>query len=79
LFEEEDKQKRLLWKLKDLKEKTKQWQKLRYNQQSNATLKGLEQDITSLLQESMEVELTREKESLLKTKEQERNRLINEK
>jgi hypothetical protein len=30
-LEEEDKQKRLLWKLKDLKDKTKSWQKLRYN------------------------------------------------
>jgi hypothetical protein len=75
---EEGKQKMLLiWKLKDLKDKTKHWQKLRY-QQASAHLKGLEKDISSLLQDTLVGDITLENESLLKSLEQERNRLINE-
>jgi hypothetical protein len=40
-YDELDCQKRILWKLKDLKEQTKQWQKKRLDQ-SNTRLKELE-------------------------------------
>jgi hypothetical protein len=74
---EESKQKRLMWKLKDLKDKTKHWQKLCY-QQASAHLKGMEMDISALLQESLEGVITTEKELLLKAMEQEQNRLLYE-
>jgi hypothetical protein len=64
-LEEEGKQKRLIWKLKDLKDNTKQWQKLRY-QQANAHLRGLEKDINSLLQNTLEGDITLEDETLIK-------------
>jgi hypothetical protein len=67
-LEEDGKQKRLIWKLKDLKDNTKQWQKLRY-QEANAHLRGLENDINSLLQNTLDGVITQEEETLLKTLE----------
>lgn len=63
-LEEDGKQKRLIWKLKDLKDNTKQWQKQCY-QDANAHLRGLENDINSLLQNTLDGVITQEDETLL--------------
>jgi hypothetical protein len=74
---EDGKQKILVWKLKDLKACTKQWQKI-CNLKANSHLRNLENDIKSLIQNSLDGSSSPEEESLLKNLEQERNRLINE-
>jgi hypothetical protein len=77
-YDELDCQKRLLWKLKDLKERNKQWKKKRLDQ-SNTHLKELEYDITVLLTQVTTDILTKEKEIELKEKEGMRNNLLKEK
>lgn len=63
-LEEDGKLERLIWKLKDLKDNTKQWQKQCY-QDANAHLRGLENDINSLLQNTLDGVITQEDETLL--------------
>jgi hypothetical protein len=71
------KQKRLVWKLKDLKVSTKQWQK-DCKQKANSHLRFLENEINTRLQNRLDGSCIPVEESLLKELEQERNKLLNE-
>jgi hypothetical protein len=75
---ESGKQKRMVWKLKDLKSKTKQWAKLRTIKENSHLLK-LEKDITNLLQHSLGGLRTLQEDLILKNLEQSRNKYLKEK
>jgi hypothetical protein len=71
------KQKRLVWKLKDLKASTKLWQK-DCKLKANSHLRFLENEITSRLQNFLDGTCLSVEDSLLKDLELEINKLFNE-